>query len=273
VTFQGPRQSASDLQREIALLAPSVRPISMFEEGSGGRRFIGSSFVLSHGNQQLVITAEHVVSGPETRFLGVSASGGVLWPKNYSRLEPIDPTTPYPDVAFAFAKVDNSLEPDIPPPLPRSIVLERHQFAEGSSMVAVGFPGSRAKARNAQTKLVAEWMSVIGDLAPEDVYSRIGKSASTHLAMEFHQNGCVDENSRPAPAAHPKGMSGGPMFVAAYRASPGQPDKIVPRLVGVLTEYYPDPDNVIVALRIEAALGALDPHRSPTRPLYRAVDV
>jgi hypothetical protein len=113
----------------------------MFEEGSGSRRFISSSFVFGHRNRQLVITAEHVVSGPETKFVGVSPSRGVLWPKEYSRLEPMGSNTLYPDVAFAFVKVDVSREPDIPPPLPMSLVLGGQQFADGSSMVAVGFPG------------------------------------------------------------------------------------------------------------------------------------
>lgn len=91
--------------------------------------------------------------------------------------------------------------------------------------------------------------------------------------MSFHQDACVDEYSLPAPAAHPKGMSGGPMFVAAYQTDPAGVDRFVPRVVGVLTEYHAHPEYVLVALRTDIVLDALGIRPDGVPQRYRAVDV
>jgi hypothetical protein len=255
------------------VLSSCVRPISLAEQGSGGKRFVGSAFIVSSGLHRIVVTAEHVVRGPETKFMGMSIAGSLEWPTQYSRIEPFDSATPLPDVAFAFVEVTPDAEDGIATAISIDLLLASRTFEPGASMVAVGFPGSQARAKSAQTILSAKLMSVVGDLAPEEVYARIGKRSDTHLAMSFRQDACVDENGKPAMASHPRGMSGGAMFVAAYHTGSSGQTRFIPRIVGVLTEYYPDPENIIVAARIECVLDALGIRPEGAAARYRAVDV
>jgi hypothetical protein len=273
VDFQGPREQAAALQAVVRQLANCIRPISLIEDGSGGKRFTGSALVVATGLRRIVITAEHVVSGPETKFLGVSEVGGSNWPKEYFRVVPVDETEAPTDIAFAVAEVALDNPDDSGRSLPIELLYPGHHFAVGTSMVAVGFPGSKAKSRDGQTRLNAKLMSVVGDLASEDVYIDIGKKLTTHLAMTFRQDACVDEHNQPAPAAHPKGMSGGAMFVAAYDTDHEGRSRFVPRVVGLLTEYHRAPIDVIVAVRIDVVLDALGIRPDGAQQRYRAVDV
>lgn len=177
MNFQGPRQLATALQAAVRGLASCVRPLSLIEEGSGGKRFIGSAFIVAAGQRRIVITAEHVVSGPEVKFLGLSEAGGINWPKDYFRVEAVDTSRTSPDIAFAIADVAAEDPTSEVRPLPIDLLYPGQSFEVGASMVAVGFPGSKAKSREGQSRLSAKLMSVVGDLAPDDVYSRLGKSA------------------------------------------------------------------------------------------------
>jgi hypothetical protein len=245
--------------------------VSLIEEGTGDWRLTGSAFVVSAAERRIAITAEHVVRGPQKKFLSLSASGGLPWPREYLKLESVQMGEAPPDIALAIAEV-TSAEPADLGPLPIDLLLPGQQFEPGTSMVGVGFPSSKAKVRGVNRTLATKLMSVVGDLTSDEVCERIGKSAATHLAMTFRQDACVDENSLPAPAARPKGMSGGPMFVAAYHTDASGTTRMIPRLVGVLVEHHDAPENVLVAVRIEVVLDALGIRPENAVQRFRAVD-
>jgi hypothetical protein len=266
------RPSSSALQLAVQQIASCVRPITIVESGSGAKQFSGSAVIFSNGRRRVAVTAEHVVAGPERKLIGMSPQGSIEWPASYTTIEPIDPVHPSPDLAFIVADVDPGNPFDIQTPLPVSQLLPGLQFEPGHSVVAVGFPASRAKSINAQRGFRTQRLSVVGDLAAAEAYTRIGKPPDSFIAMEFRQDAFKDEHGRPASTAHPRGMSGGAMFAAAF-VEDATGRHFSPRLIGILIEFHGKPDNVLVAARIDCLLDATGtrPEGSPQR--YRAVDV
>ena len=267
------REPSADLQEAVWALSGCVCPISVAEEGSGGRRFRGSAVLISFGLHRIVVTAAHVVAGPETKYLGLSQAGSVIWPTAYARVSPLDTRTRDPDIAFAFLTVAAGTQGALPESLPFALLLPDHSLPEGASMVALGYPASRARATDAQTLLRADLMSVVGDLAPAGAATSDGGPPDARLAMSFRRDAFVDDHGAAVVAADPHGMSGGALFLAATRTDADGHTQFAPRLVGILTEHHADPTNVLVASRIECLLDALGVRREGAATRFCAIDV
>lgn len=228
--------------------------------------------VIAVESKRIIITAAHVVAGPERKIVGMSPMGSVHWPKNYSRVEPINDTVPPTDLAFFVVEVGLGNPFDLQSPLPVSSILPGEDLPEGVSVVAVGFPASRAKSRDGNTRLHSQRLSVVGDLASDKVYKAINRPPASFFAMDFRQEGVVDEAGNPSTTAHPRGMSGGAMFAATFSAK-NSGVRFTPRLVGILIEYHDHPANAIVAARIDCLLDATGTRPDGNHQRYRAVDV
>jgi len=266
------RPSSAAFQHAVREIAACVRPVSLIESGSAGKRFVGSAVVVAAGSRRVVVTAEHVVAGPEPKLVGMSTVGSVQWPTNYSRVEPVNQLVPPVDLAFFVAEVESGNPFDLLPPLPVSRFLPGEDLPAGGSVVAVGFPSSRAKSRDGHKRLHSHRLSVVGDLAPLESYARVNRSPASFLAMEFRQDGVVDEAGQPSTTAHPRGMSGGAMFAATFSAD-ASGVRFTPRLVGILIEHHDEPDNLLVAARIECLLDATGSRHGDAAQRYRAVEV
>jgi hypothetical protein len=266
------RLSSDAFQRAVQEIADCVRPISVVESGSGGRKFIGSAVVIATASKRVVVTANHVIAGPEGKLIGMSSDGSIRWPSNYSRVEPVGDLAPPVDLAFIVAEVESQNPFDILPALPAGNILPGQDFPAGTSLIAVGFPASRAKSRDAQTRLRTHRMSVVGDLASESVHWMVNRDPVSFLCMEFRQDRVFDTVGSPATASHPRGMSGGALFAAAFLAD-GESVRYTPRLVGILIEYHDEPANVIVAARIDCLLEATGSRPNGAPPRYHSADV
>lgn len=262
-------EDSSALQAAIRKIAGAIRPIAEIEEGSGGKRFVGSAVVLAAGRRRPTVTAAHVVSGPGTREMSLSAFGSVVWPRKYWNVVPVDANGSDPDVAYAIANVEAARADEVGPAISLDQILPDQQFREGTSMVAVGFPASKNRIRTGEPTMQSRIMSVVGDLVSDQQYVSVGADPSTHLVMVYRQSSCVDGEGNPVVGALPRGMSGGAMFVATHHPEMG----FVPMLVGILTEYHPPPHGLLVAARIEVVLDALDLLRPGTDQRFRRVDV
>ena len=137
--------------------------------------------------------------------------------------------------------------------------------------MAVGFPASRAKSRDGNTRLHSHRLSVVGDVASAEAHDNVSRPNDSFLAMSFRQDGVVDEEGNPSTIAHPRGMSGGAMFAAVFSAD-SSGARYTPRLVGILIEHH-DPANLIVAARIGCLLDATGTRPAGERQRYRVVDV
>ena len=179
------------------------------------RRLTGSATSLAaSSSRRIVVTAEHVLAGPEAKHLGVSRNNSVRWPEKYWRLSAIDPDLPEADVAWAVADVAAEADDVVRAAIPLALALPIPPIAESASLVAVGYPASRGKLKNAHALLSAQLMSVVGKAVSARVLEDLKLDPRVHLGMLYEQAACVDLDGNPSVGAHPKGMSGGAMFLA-----------------------------------------------------------
>jgi hypothetical protein len=242
----------------IAELAVGIRPVTIVRQGSGRISPSGTSFILGAGHRRILVSAEHVVDGPERKLFGVSPHGSTAWPDRYWRLAPAAGSAPEADVAWAAATITDEADEATAAAIRIEAVLPFFPFDEGASLVAVGYPASRGKIRNAQQTLSNQLMSVVCNASPETVYNDLALDSRVHFAMAYDPAACVGIDGQPIVGAKSKGMSGGPAFLVTAEPTGNGAQVIVPRLVGIMTEYHGPPHNVIVGVRIEHLLDGLE---------------
>jgi hypothetical protein len=140
------------IRESVVQLRDAFRPVLHAVEGSGGRRVTGTAFVVADNATRFVISAWHVVRGPEPRYFGVIGGSTVQWPKRYSKLRGLESGLPEPDVAWAKATAlqgDTSLAASIP----MSHARGAGPHALQGAYLAVGYPVSKAKLRYATDTL------------------------------------------------------------------------------------------------------------------------
>ena len=241
-----------EVMRAIEPYADAFRLVMLAEEGSGGRRATGTAIVVADGTTRFVITAAHVVAGPERRFFGVAGDDSVPWPSRYSKLVPLHDDLPDADVAWARAKVlpsDTALASAIPLALARAAIPD----SSGSSYLAVGFPYSKSKVRLSLGVVASKLMVAVVELAPVATRSALGLNERVQAAFSYSQESRLGPDRMPIVGSHPIGMSGGAVFAIMQATTKGdQETSYLPFLVGILTQYH-------------EAHGALRVHRRPER--------
>lgn len=251
----------------------SVKPVLLVEEGSGGKQQIGSLFVLAMGKHRIVVTAAHVVQRAQRTLFGVTASRTSPWPTSYKVLTPVNAAYPDADVAYftgvpnrgSAARATESL------PIEAADVVEERP---GMSFIAMGYPLSRNKLRDAQTRLRSGRMSVLIDSIAHDAYAALKLDPRVHLACRYDPKDRVDEDGEEVTGAHPRGMSGGVLLAPSIEQSSAKKAYFVMRVAGVITLYHPAPANILVATRIQHLLDAIaaDVGALPAQTaMYRAV--
>lgn len=262
--------AADELRNAIRALAVGIRPVTIVEQGTGKISPTGTSFILGAGYRRILVSAEHVVSGPELKLFGVSPHGSTGWPKHYWRLVPSAEAIPEADIVWAAATISDETDAATSAAIPLRTVLPFFPFDEGASVVAVGYPASRGKLRDAQQTLSSQLMSVVCNCAAASVYDALDLDRRVHFAMTYDQDACVGIDGAATVGAKPKGMSGGPAFLATYEPAGDGRYVAVPRLVGIMTEYHASPHNVIVGVRIEHVLDGMEYWADRDGALYAA---
>ena len=263
---EGPA-AATVIADAIRHLSDAFRPVLYAEEGSAGRRTTGTAFVVEDDERRLVVTAKHVLRGCEQKYFGVVGQNTVKWPRRYSTLEALQPGLPDADLAWASATVakdDEALAAAIPIALTKADLCEQ----TGSAYVAVGFPTSKAKLRDAQAVLHAKLMAAVVELAPAAHCSQLGLHPQVQMGLTYSQHDRTDLLGDPTVGAVPTGMSGGAVFALMKALTTDGSEHAVPFLVGVLTEFH-EQENTLVATRIKHLWTAIGAWPQPEPPLYR----
>lgn len=259
---------ANDLLQAITPYTHTIRPILEIREGSARRDAVGTAIVVGQDSTRYVVTAEHVVSGPLQKLIGVSEQNAIPWPRPCSRLAPVQATLPDADVAWAASTVKPE-DIALSPPLPLALAVGSLPDAPGSAYVAVGFPGSRAKVRQSEAQLASKMMFAVVEIASRAIVAQVLKDERVQIALRYSQAGRIGLDGEPIVGAHPRGMSGGAIFMMLEGRTANGSVHVFPFLAGVITDFYEKAD-CIVATRVShiwQALGLVDVSTPP--PLYR----
>jgi hypothetical protein len=257
-----------EMDRNLAKLRVAARdaakcilPVFETEEGSGGRRHVGSAFVIRAGDRAAFVTAAHVVDGPTQKTVVLSEAGNLQrWPARHAVLVSRSADISHADVAYmtgAFTEDTGAL---------RTITLDAiaTNLAVQPDMrfVAIGYPGSRTRIMNGNQKLRPVTFTTISTPASPDALIRLGLDPRVHLVMRYNPKEMIGPDGSRMEGPTLKGMSGGGLFVlAGNQGSDGI--ELTLLLAGILTEYRRASHNVVVATRIDCLLDAI----SPARPL------
>jgi hypothetical protein len=261
--------SEKDLHRALEKVLDAARLVMIGEEGSAGRRAIGTALVLGDGLRRIIATAAHVLEGSGPKYFGVPDQPSVPWPVRYSKLRPLGVGLPDADLAWAVADVtpaDTALSPMIPLGL---VGVGSLPITEHSVLIALGFPASRAKARNMHTVFQSKLMSVSVRLADAAIYESLALDNRAQLAVVYDSD--PDRTSPADQKVSPQGMSGGAVFVVTKAALDDGRSLYIPFLIGILTQYRKSAD-VLVATRVECLIDGLGLRNGPRHPLYERVD-
>jgi hypothetical protein len=240
-------------------VARSIKPVLEREQGSAGLKQIGSAFILRFGDEGAIVTAEHTVSGPETKIVALMEGKATRWPREYFTIEGNGSGIPTADVAYAFGEVHPDSRGLMTGLRPDQLAVG-FAFAEGDSLIAMGYPASRAKVQNSDESLKNELFFVTGHRAGATVYQELRLDERVHIAVRYDPKAVRTMDGEWKQGAHPRGMSGGLVFAPMTQID-GAGSKMVLLGAGVLTAFYPAPHNVLVATRIACVLDAIAPSR------------
>lgn len=240
-------------------VARSIKPVLEMEQGSRGLKQIGSAFILWFGSEGAIVTAEHAVSGRETKVIALMEGNATKWPPSYFTVEGRETDIPSADVAYAFGEVSRDAQGLMAGLGPDQIAVG-FEFDEGASFISVGYPASRAKMRSADASLRNQIFFVSGHRAADVVYEKLGLDKRVHIAVRYDPKAVRNMEGQAQQGAEPRGMSGGLLFAPMTRMTSAS-SEILLLVAGVLTRFYPAPDNVLVATRIDCVLDAVAPAR------------
>jgi hypothetical protein len=250
-------------------VARSIKPVLEVEQGSGGLRQIGSAFILRFGSEGALVTAEHTVSGPEYKVVALMEGTGTKWPRSYFAIDGRQDDIPTADVAYAFGKISHDAEGLMTGLGPDDIALGL-EYDEGASFMSIGYPASRAKVRNADASIQNQLFFVSGHRVGDTIYQKLGLDSRVHIAVRYEPKAVRNMDGEWQRGAEPRGMSGG-LLLAPMTRLVGSTSHTLLLVAGVLTRYYPAPDCVLVATRIDCVLDAVAPSRPDAERTHRAV--
>jgi hypothetical protein len=240
-------------------VARSIKPVLEREQGSAGLRQIGSAFILRFGDEGAIVTAEHTVSGPESKVVALMEGKGIKWPREYFAIDGNAIGIPTADVAYAFGEVRPDAHGLMAGLGPDQIAVG-YSFDEGTSFISMGYPASRAKVRNADASLKNQMFFVSGQRAASSAYQKLGLDERVHIAVHYDPKAVQNMDGEWKQGADPHGMSGGLLFAPMTHVV-GTTSKILLLVAGVLTDFHRAPDNILVATRIDCVLDAIAPSR------------
>lgn len=252
--------------------ARAIRPVTRVKDGSGRLKQEGTAFILGNEHERLVVTAEHVVAGPEPAMFGVSREGSLPWPRRYKRLVTASDQGPHADVAYFFAELGPTADENLAAALPLATAVRGLQVEPGMSLLAVGYPESKAKFRDAQTRLSNKVMSVVTQAKSREVYADLGLDPAVFIATHYDAQALLSLDGGPSVGSDPHGMSGGVLFLPVEQRVEGGEHRVLLFVAGVLIQHRPTPQNTLISTRIDCLLDAVAPHRLPAERRYRAAD-
>lgn len=240
-------------------VARSIKPVLEIQQGSGGLKQTGSAFILRFGTEGAIVSAEHTVSGPETKVVALMEGTATKWPRPYFAIDGRETGIPTADVAYAFGVVRPDAE-GLMTGIGPDRIAAGFEFDERASFMSIGYPASRAKMRNADASLRNQLFFVSGHRAADSAYLKLGLDKRVHIAVRYDPKAVRNMEGQSRQGAEPRGMSGGVLLAPMTRVTASGRETLL-LVAGVLTRFYPAPDNVFVATRIDCVLDAVAPGR------------
>lgn len=261
------RGGLDELMEGMQSIIDAFRPVMSVEQGSGRVAPTGTAFVVADEARRIIVTAEHVLRGPEDKLLGVSEEGSIRLPRKFSRLERLSAESPPADVAWMSLETPgdgNAFRTTIPFALASSMVSMTH----GATYLAVGQPASKSRVVDAQSALSSKVMMAFLELAPPAVSSALRLDERIQLAFTYPPDTSDKVRNGALPPAHPRGMSGGAMVATSRMRRRDGTTRMIPLLVGVLTEFHKE-HQAFVATRLEHLWATRHVGKWAERPFYR----
>ncbi|OAI15567.1 hypothetical protein A1507_14170 [Methylomonas koyamae] len=246
------------ISRLAMVLSRHVVPI-FAEKPNGKPQLVGSSFLVSAGQDSYLVSAAHVFDelkfdnelffyiAPATKR---KLSGSLRLTKipegkirkddridvGVLKLEGIG-LTPYPEVD----KVPLTIDTFLPRALPR----------EGKQYLFVGYPESKSRVNPVARYVASEVYSFRNISATPQKYEALGISAQSHIAVRFDRKRTVGPDGKIRAFPEPSGISGSPVWLLYDTRGPNEP-RHTP-VVGIAIEHHKK-QRVIVATDIDVAL-------------------
>ena len=140
--------------------------------------------------------------------------------------------------ATAWAVADGETNAiDLGPSIPFAQASAVVPDTDGATYLAVGFPVSKSKMRDARTLLAAKQAVVSATLCEDSVYLTLRLDKRVQMALSYSQSDRTDLLSEPAVGPNPTGMSGGAV-VALLTAVTTKGTLPFPVVVGILTHFH-----------------------------------
>jgi hypothetical protein len=247
------------VREEIRRLGHSIKPVLEIEEGSAGRRQIGTALIIRQRESAALVTAAHTVAGPTGKLVALAEGKVARWPRDYFTIDGVSSAIPSGDVAYHVGNV-NGTASELMGGIPTDSFATQTALSSGASFIAVGYPASKAKFTYADSTLATNLMSVVCSEASDSVYADLNLDRRFHLAVGYDRDAVRTVDGVPRRGARAKGMSGGGLFIPMQNEQSGEVKLF---LAGILIEHHEAPRHVFVAAHIQTLSDAL----FPTRPV------
>ena len=265
--MQDERGPLEELKAGMKSILGAFRPVMSIEQGTGRVAQTGTAFVVAEESRLFIVTAEHVLNGPEAKLLGVSEAGSIRLPRRFSRLEAVSSEHPHADVAWMTLEASSLAEP-FDSTIPFALASSPVSITHGATYVAVGQPASKSSVQQAQTILSSKIMMAFLEPASSTVVDALGLDEKIQLAFTYPADTSEKIRSGAVPPARPRGMSGGAIVATTRIRRRDGSTRMIPLLVGVLTQFH-ESQQAFVATRLEHVWATRRFGNWAEQPLYR----
>lgn len=259
-----------DEANQVGILAASVanalRPVLLIKDGSKRISACGTAVVVGIGPNRIVVTAEHVLAGNERKKVLSPCAGLADWPAGRKRLVSLADSCLDPDLTWS--ELSNSDATQWHDFINIGTFLDRIHVPDGIEFLAAGFPASKTKIWQGQHQINAGLMFATVRHATPTQYQALKKDPRGYVVAHYEQQGRRNLAGQAATGAHPKGMSGGALFMATQDTATSARSL---RLLGFITEYHKS-SGLLVAVRVEGLLDGVDIQDVKWGRLFRAID-
>lgn len=218
-------------------IAPFTRAI-LASERRGCFSLVGSAFLVRRNDDILLITAAHVINNQNTYcqlYLDCEDEIVQKIPFNVTQID-------HEKDCAVIVLPDNYYDK-----LKNIPILEYEKIDLGNNCsykgyVAIGYPISKNKGNLKQRTKGTTLYSIFGVECGAETYNNIKKNRLQYLSFAFESKGVLSSVGKLRMPWGVRGMSGCPVF--------GITDSGLHKVVSILIEYHPDPNNAVVSTRL-----------------------
>lgn len=249
----------------------SVRAIYGSTE-NGKANHIGSCVLLSHKNTKLLLTAAHVIDNNEITSLYISGEHELVQLIG-SCLITSPPNGNRDDDKLDFSIL--SLTEDVASKIGNVYYIPESEWWLGGlgekdrCCLALGYPNSKNKKFNPSTKKIKQEPFVYTSTLKkeEELFIKVDGDQNHHYLLDYCEKYSKNETNETVNSVHPKGVSGGGLFLIEGMANPESYRPDLPcsgKLLGILIEFHKE-CKVLMFTKLSTIAEALTSRSTGTR--------